>query len=80
MKRSAGSCGKSAGALSPIQYEDPGRAIMTNDGIRQLELLLREVVKLLNEPNPSNKRVAVHKLERVSSLAATLAATVRAHR
>ena len=53
---------------------------MTNDGIRQLELLLREVVEHLKEPNPSNKRVAIHKLERVSSLAATLAATVRAQR
>jgi hypothetical protein len=53
---------------------------MTNDGIRQLELLLREVVELLKAPSPSNKRIAVHKLERVSSLAATLAATVRVQR
>lgn len=57
-----------------------GTATMATDGIQQLERLLREVVKLLEEPNPSNKRVAVNKLERVSSLAATLAATVRAQR
>jgi hypothetical protein len=53
---------------------------MTNDGIHQLELLLREVVELLREPSSSNKRAATRKLERVSSLAATLAATVRAQR
>lgn len=53
---------------------------MTNDGIHQLELLLREVVELLRDPNSSNKRAATRKLEHVSSLAATLAATVRAQR
>lgn len=53
---------------------------MANDGIQQLERLLREVVELLKEPNPSSKRAAIHKLERVSSLAAILAATVRAQR
>lgn len=53
---------------------------MTSDGINQLELLLRDVVELLKDPNPSNKRAAIKKLERVSTLAATLAATVRAQR
>jgi hypothetical protein len=53
---------------------------MTSDGVHQLELLLRDVVELLRHPIPSNKRAAVKKLERVSILAATLAATVRAQR
>lgn len=51
---------------------------MTNDDIRQLELLLRETAELLKDPSVRNRRVAKHNLERVSILAATLAATVRA--
>src|SRR5688572_30322021 len=64
----------------PSTANDSGGPTMANDGIQQLERLLREVVELLKEPNPSSKRAAIHKLERVSSLAATLAATVRAQR
>lgn len=51
---------------------------MTNESIHQLELLLHEVVEHLKEPSATNRRAAVRKLERLSSLAATLAATVRA--
>lgn len=53
---------------------------MTNECIRQLELLLRDVAEHLKDPNASNRRAAVRKLEQVSTLAATLAATVRAQR
>lgn len=53
---------------------------MSNEGVRQLELLLHDVVEHLKNPNASNRREAVRKLERVASLAATLAATVRAQR
>ena len=53
---------------------------MTKESIRELELLLREVLVHLSEPSPMNRRAAVKKLERVSSLAATLAATIQAQR
>jgi len=50
------------------------------ESIRQMNALLHEVVELLKVSNNANKRAAARKLESISSLASTLAATVQAQR
>jgi hypothetical protein len=55
-------------------------AAMATEGIQQMEALLHDVVEHLKVLNKPNKRAAVHKLERIAVLAATLAATVQAQR
>ena len=42
--------------------------------------LLHEVVELMKVSNNANKRVVVRKLDSISTLASTLAATVQAQR
>jgi hypothetical protein len=53
---------------------------MTTDGIQQMEALLHDVVKLLDVPSKASRRAAARKLERITVIASTLAATVQAQR
>ena len=55
-------------------------AAVTTDSIHQMETLLHDVIELLKAPNNANKRAAARKLERISILASTLAATVHSQR
>lgn len=56
-----------------------GTAVL-NDSIHQIQALLHDVVELLKVSNNVNKRAAVRKLDSISNLASTLAATVQAQR
>lgn len=53
---------------------------MSNEGIHKVEALLHDVVEHLKIQDKPNRRAAIHKLERIAVLAATLAATVQAQR
>ena len=50
------------------------------ESIRQMNVLLHDVVELLKVSNNANKRAAARKLESIADLASTLAATVQAQR
>ena len=50
------------------------------ESIHEIQALLHDVVKLLKVSNNANKRAAARKLDSISSLASTLAATVQAQR
>jgi hypothetical protein len=53
---------------------------VSSEAIHQLERLLHDVVEHLKIPGRANQRAAARKLERISILASTLAATVHSVR
>ena len=53
---------------------------VTSEGIHQMEGLLHDVAEHLKVPSKANRRAAARKLERIASLASTLAATVHSPR